>query len=87
MSRPEHWAARGQAWQLRHIHVPIQESAMAEERRKGAPDRRRSREAKQAPGNDPQQTESPNDSSALEAAEQLEESIRARQQEDRGEVF
>ena len=66
---------------------------MAEERRKGAPDRRRSREAKQAQtgnpstGNGQQQAVNPNDSPALDAAERLDESIRARQQEDRGEVF
>ena len=66
---------------------------MAEERRKGAPDRRRSREAKQAQadsstaGNGQQRGEVPNDSPALDAAEQLDESIRSRQQEDRGEVF
>ena len=66
---------------------------MAEERRKGAPDRRRSREAKQAQtggqnaGNGQQQAENPNDSPALEAAERLDESIRSRQEEDRGEVF
>ena len=66
---------------------------MAEERRKGAPDRRRSREAKQtqtdsqSAGNGQQRAENPNDSPALDAAERLDESIRARQQEDRGEVF
>ena len=66
---------------------------MAEERRKGAPDRRRSREAKQTQTgaksvvNDQQQADNPNDSSALRAAEGLDESIRSRQQEDRGEVF
>ena len=66
---------------------------MAEERRKGAPDRRRSRDAKQtqagatSAGNDQQRADNPNDSSALSAAEGLDESLRARQQEDRGEVF
>jgi hypothetical protein len=66
---------------------------MAEERRKGAPDRRRTREAKQPNtggqpvGNEQQRVDNSNASPALEAAEQLDESIRARQQEERGEVF
>ena len=75
---------------------------MAEERRKGAPDRRRSRTAKAAqageqsvtsPGGSPgaeaneaTRASNPNEASAF-AADQLDESIRARQQEDRGEVF
>lgn len=75
---------------------------MAEERRKGAPDRRRGRaKAEQAgeqsltsPSGSPDdqareetRARKPNESAALDAAEQLDESIRARQQEDRGEVF
>lgn len=76
---------------------------MAEERRKGAPDRRRSRAAKAeqggeqsvtSPGGSPDvqanektRARKPNESAALDAAEELDESLRARQQEDRGEVF
>jgi hypothetical protein len=65
---------------------------MAEERRKGAPDRRRSREAKQPQSGDQsaakeqQRAKNPNEAAAFDA-EQLDESIRLRQQEDRGEVF
>ncbi len=63
---------------------------MAEERRKGAPDRRRGREIKRAETGDKSNSgepQNPNDSPALDAAERLDESIRSRQQEDRGEVF
>jgi len=63
---------------------------MAEERRKGAADRRRSRETKRVEAGDQTnagEPQSPNDSPALDAAERLDESIRSRQQEDRGEVF
>ena len=71
---------------------------MAEERRKGPPERRRSRAAN-PPQTGEQPTTSPAKSPAAESggqdpndaalfdAEQLDESIRARQQEDRGEVF
>ena len=65
---------------------------MAEERRKGVPDRRRSREAKQpqtsdqSAANDQQRAKNPNEAAAFDA-DQLDESIRLRQQEDRGEVF
>ena len=75
---------------------------MAEERRKGAPDRRRGRAAsaeqagKQsapAPASSPDaqadqeaRARNPNEAAAFDA-DQLDESIRARQQEDRGEVF
>lgn len=71
---------------------------MAEERRKGPPERRRSRAAKPAEGGE-QATSSPatapdaasrgqdpNDVARFDA-EQLDESLRTRQQEDRGEVF
>jgi hypothetical protein len=74
---------------------------MAEERRKGAPDRR-SRTTKTAqageqrvtsPGGSPgaeaneaTRASNPNEDSAF-AADQLDESIRARQREERGEVF
>jgi hypothetical protein len=63
---------------------------MAEERRKGAPDRRRTRGIKptetgdQTIAGDPP---NPNDTPALDAAERLDESIRSRQEEERGEVF
>ena len=67
------------------------ESLMAEERRKGAPDRRRSRETKRVEAGDATKAggepQGPNDSPALDAAERLDESIRSRQQEERGEVF
>jgi hypothetical protein len=75
---------------------------MAEERRKGASDRRRGRaaSAEQAgqksvtsPGGSPDvqaneetRASNPNEAAAFDA-DQLDESIRARQQEDRGEVF
>jgi len=75
---------------------------MAEERRKGAPDRRRSRGAKPAqageqsvtsaadipdPNADPQaRGQDPNDVARFDA-EELDASIRAREKEDRGEVF
>ena len=75
---------------------------MAEERRKGAPDRRRSRPAKAeqvgeksvtSPGGSPDvqaneeaRARNPNEAAAFDA-DQLDESIRARQKEDRGEVF
>jgi hypothetical protein len=75
---------------------------MAEERRKGPPDRRRSRSAKSAQAGE-QSTTSPAgspDTSATERArdqdpndvarfdaEQLDAAIRQREQEDRGEVF
>ena len=65
---------------------------MAEERRKGPPERRRSRATNPTRAGEQGVTgtpaaESPNDSPALDAAERLDESIRSRQQEDRGEVF
>lgn len=63
---------------------------MAEERRKGAPDRRRSREPKRVEAGDATKAgepQTPNDSPALDAAERLDESLRSRQQEERGEVF
>ena len=62
---------------------------MAEERRKGAPDRRRSRGTKRPETGDTNSGEpqDPNDTPALDAAAQLDESIRSRQQEDGGEVF
>ncbi len=75
---------------------------MAEERRKGAPDRRRGRAASPgkageqsvtSPGGSPDvqaneeaRARNPNEAGAFDA-DQLDESIRARQQEDRGEVF
>lgn len=75
---------------------------MAEERRKGAPDRRRGRAAKTeqageqsvtSPGgapdvqaNEEARGRNPNEAAAFDA-DQLDESIRARQKEDRGEVF
>lgn len=75
---------------------------MAEERRKGAPDRRRSRAAKaeqageqsvtspsdspDAQGNEKTRARKPNASATFDA-DQLDESLRARQEEDRGEVF
>ena len=71
---------------------------MADERRKGPPDRRRSR-APRAPKDDTQVTPSPpaipdaqsrgqdpNDVARFDA-EELDKSIRTREQEDRGEVF
>jgi len=63
---------------------------MAEERRKGPPERRRSRAANPAQTGE-QPTTSPATSDPNELArfdaDQLDESIRTRQQEDRGEVF
>ena len=65
---------------------------MAEERRKGPPERRRSRPVKAAPAAEDAgaieqlRAENPNEAAAIDA-DQLDESIRARQQEDRGEVF
>jgi hypothetical protein len=75
---------------------------MAEERRKGVPDRRRTRGAKAAQvaeesvtstadgpdvhANEQTRAASPNEAAAFDA-DQLDASIRARQQEDRGEVF
>ena len=75
---------------------------MAEERRKGAPDRRRGRAAKAeqagaqsatTPGSAPDgqaseeaRARNPNETAAFDA-DQLDESIRARQLEDRGEVL
>lgn len=68
---------------------------MADERRKGPSDRRRTRATKaphdaeraatQANGEEP--ARNPNDDAAAFGAAQLDESLRARQQEDRGEVF
>ena len=72
---------------------------MAEERRKGPPERRRSRTAAKAgdgdkpdvtaargtPDDGEQRPSSPNDASSR--ADELDESIRAREKEDRGEVF
>ncbi len=61
---------------------------MAEERRKGAPDRRRSRATKaQQAGEQVQANEEARARNPNEAADELDESIRARQHEDRGEVF
>ena len=75
---------------------------MAEERRKGLPDRRRTRGAKAAQAGEESVTsaadgpdvhaieqtraENPDEAAAFDAG-QLDASIRARQQEDRGEVF
>ena len=71
---------------------------MAEERRKGPPERRRSRAANPpqsgeqvttSPATTPEANprgQDPNDVARFDA-EQLDESLRARQQEDRGEVF
>lgn len=74
---------------------------MAEKRRKGAPDRPRTRAAKAeqadeqsvtSPGgapdvqaNEEARARNPNEAAAFDA-DQLDESIRARQKEDRGEV-
>ena len=64
---------------------------MADERRKGPPERRRNRatkgpqDAAQAT-NDETRVGNPNGDAAF-AADELDESLRARQQEDRGEVF
>jgi hypothetical protein len=75
---------------------------MAEERRKGPPDRRRSRGAKSAQAGEQRATsaggnpeneaeaqargQDPNDIARFDA-EELDAAIRAREQEDRGEVF
>ena len=75
---------------------------MADERRKGLPDRRRSRATNPAragekattsatgtpdvQANEEQRARNPNEAAAFDA-EQLDASIRAREQEDRGEVF
>lgn len=65
---------------------------MAEERRKGPPERRRSRATKATQAGEDAgaieqlRSENPNEAAAIDA-DQLDESIRARQQEDRGEVF
>jgi hypothetical protein len=71
---------------------------MADERRKGPPERRSSRTTKQtgdegkvSPAGVPdvseqQRAQDPNDVARFDA-EELDASIRARQQEDRGEVF
>ena len=59
---------------------------MAEERRKGLPDRRRTRGAKPAPPSEPPRGQDPNDVARFDA-EQLDAAIREREQEDRGEVF
>ncbi|HJU68215.1 MAG TPA: hypothetical protein VJ650_08180 [Gemmatimonadaceae bacterium] len=74
---------------------------MAEERRKGVPDRRRPRGAKAAQAgeesvsgpdgpdvhaNEQVRAENPNEAAAFDA-DQLDAAIRTRQQEDRGEVF
>jgi hypothetical protein len=62
---------------------------MADERRKGPPERRRNRTTS-APQDGEQATTSaardPNEAARFDA-DQLDESIRTRQQEDRGEVF
>lgn len=71
---------------------------MAEERRKGPPERRRSRAANPAQTSEQATTppattphaespgQDPNDVARFDA-EQLDASLRTRQQEDRGEVF
>jgi len=61
---------------------------MADERRKGPPDRRRSRATK-APRDAEQSEEAPaqDPETARFDAEELDASIRARQHEDRGEVL
>lgn len=73
---------------------------MAEERRKGPPERRRTRKAAQVGeqsvtsvggvpdvlANEQDRANNPNEAAAFDA-DQLDASIRARQQEDRGEVF
>ncbi len=72
---------------------------MAEERRRGAPDRRRSRAEQagkqsatspagstDAQADQEARASNPNEAAAFDA-DQLDASIRARQQEDRGEVF
>ena len=67
---------------------------MADERRKGPSDRRRSRATKGPQGaeqaatqaNEQARSGNPNGDAAF-AADELDESLRARQQEDRGEVF
>ena len=67
---------------------------MADERRKGPSDRRRTRATKgsqdtdrsASQANEPARAGNPNGDAAF-AADELDESIRSRQQEDRGEVF
>lgn len=73
---------------------------MAEERRKGPPERRRSPKPAQAgeqsvtsaggvpdvQANEQERAKNPNEAAAFDA-DQLDASIRTRQQEDRGEVF
>jgi hypothetical protein len=73
---------------------------MAEERRKGPTERRRTRKAAQVgeqsvtsvggvpdvQANEQDRANNPNEAAAFDA-DQLDASIRARQQEDRGEVF
>jgi hypothetical protein len=73
---------------------------MAEERRKGPPERRRSgkttrvggqsatspADVPDVQGNDQERAENPNEAARFDA-EQLDASIRAREHEDRGEVF
>ena len=59
---------------------------MAEERRKGVPDRRRTRGAKPAQATERPPSQDPNDVARFDA-EQLDASIREREQEDRGEVL
>ena len=60
---------------------------MAEERRKGPSDRRRSRSAKPEPkADETPRGQDPNDVARFDA-EQLDAAIREREQEDRGEVL
>ena len=73
---------------------------MAEERRKGPPERRRSGKAAQVgeksvtsvggvpdiQANEQDRAKNPNEAAAFDA-DQLDESIRRREKEDRGEVF
>ena len=73
---------------------------MADERRKGPPERRRSPKPAQAGeqsvtsaagipdvnANEQERAKNPNEAAAFDA-DQLDASIRAREQEDRGEVF
>jgi hypothetical protein len=58
---------------------------MADERRKGPPDRRRTRSSKPTKEERPA-NQDPNDAARFDA-EQLDASLRERQQEDRGEVL
>jgi hypothetical protein len=60
---------------------------MADERRKGPPDRRRGTRAKPAPARDEQPSgQDPNDVARFDA-EQLDASLREREREDLGEVL